>query len=225
MSFGRPDEETYDRTEPCLEMSYSYISASQSSTSCALSSETPSRDPNQMARCRRRKARDKTGVLTTVFRNFEYFERILSTEMGRPNKIEFEDARSNFDCTKSAVLASAYVSIGSVAQTEGSEKDCALITVLPYLSARLLGMMHRTNKRFSTQSEAWKILCHRDFGILRASDAISWKETYKMAWNEWVVWHEGKPDYVRFLGSGDGCQGVWSKLAGNGNTVEVMITM
>jgi hypothetical protein len=137
--------------------------------------------------------------------------------MGRLVNVEYEDSRTALSST------TRLVSSNRVSQSDETPRN-ALLAVLPYLGARQLGMMQSTNRTLSMENEAWKLLCNRDFGILQASDAISWKWTYKLAWTEWVVWNEGHPDYVQFLGNQD-AQGVWSKTSRNGNTVEVMITM
>ena len=96
--------------------------------------------------------------------------------------------------------------------------------ILALLSARELGNVNCT-ATWLREYDVWQSLCIRDFGILKSSDRLSWKQTYKKAWNEYVVWHEGRPDYVQFLGSRNMCQGVWSKTTSNGATVEVMIAM
>ena len=142
--------------------------------------------------------------------------------MGRLANEEYADSHP---LTSTGKFMSSITSIAyDVPHSSGNLLTTAMSAVLPYLGARCLGMIQQANKQLSIENEAWKILCLRDFGILRASDSVSWKFTYKLAWNEWVVWNDGYPDYVQFLGSRDG-HGIWSKMSRNGNTVEVMITM
>jgi hypothetical protein len=148
--------------------------------------------------------------------------------MGRPNVVEYEDTNGGEDrgCKYlSSSVCDTVLPYFATAGFSGHLSQDAVTSVLPFLGARHLGMINCTSKRFSTASNIWEMLCLRDFGILRTSDSCSWKQTYRLAWQEWVVWHEGQPDYVQFIGSREGCQGVWSKVAKNGNTVEVMITM
>eukprot|EP00961_Rhodomonas_salina_P093045 1252577-Rhodomonas_salina.2 len=76
------------------------------------------------------------------------------------------------------------------------------VCILSFVTERHEAMLSERSVDLHTAGEdsnIWKELCHRDFGILMAGDDCTWRETYRMALVDKVVWCRGCPDYVELL--------------------------
>ncbi len=97
--------------------------------------------------------------------------------------------------------------------------------VMTFLESAHVVMLSEVSKWMFTsarEDSVWQLLCKKDFGVVYPSDHCSFRETYKKAWKELVLWRNGEPDYVEFLHSRRSEGGVWSKKGSHGNTVEIM---
>eukprot|EP00284_Hemiselmis_tepida_P006031 CAMPEP_0174936548 /NCGR_PEP_ID=MMETSP1355-20121228/57778_1 /TAXON_ID=464990 /ORGANISM="Hemiselmis tepida, Strain CCMP443" /LENGTH=117 /DNA_ID=CAMNT_0016183331 /DNA_START=199 /DNA_END=549 /DNA_ORIENTATION=- len=82
--------------------------------------------------------------------------------------------------------------------------------VVNFLSARglaVLASVSRETRRLCEGEELWRVLLKNDFGCIFPSDGLSHRVTYSKAMTEWVLWRDGKPDYVEFRGNNE--TGVW----------------
>ena len=52
----------------------------------------------------------------------------------------------------------------------------------------------------TNDERTWQALCKRDFGILHRADLCSWHESYRRAWTDQVLYFDGHPDFVQYLG-------------------------
>uniref|UniRef100_A0A6U2AUT3 F-box domain-containing protein n=1 Tax=Hemiselmis andersenii TaxID=464988 RepID=A0A6U2AUT3_HEMAN len=95
-----------------------------------------------------------------------------------------------------------------------------VVTFLPAHGLAVLSSVSRETRRLCDGEELWRVLLKRDFGCLFPSDGLTCKATYCKAFTEWVLWRDGKPDYVEFRGNHE--PGVWSKVSAGGKTVELL---
>lgn len=102
----------------------------------------------------------------------------------------------------------------------------AVRQILCFLDARSLGLFASTTpalRRASGEDAVWRVLCARDFGVIFVSDDCDFRSTYKKALRELVLFRDGKPDYVQFLGGrGDAQDAMWTKKGIWGNITEIM---
>eukprot|EP00960_Hanusia_phi_P053972 762513-Hanusia_phi.AAC.5 len=85
----------------------------------------------------------------------------------------------------------------------GRATEEAMARVMEWVGAKDVGRMalcSRSMREHARREELWRKLCMRDFGVLYTADRCGWRETYKTGCTESVLYFNGHPDYVEYIG-------------------------
>mmetsp|Transcript_8664 Transcript_8664/g.28892 ORF Transcript_8664/g.28892 Transcript_8664/m.28892 type:complete len:123 (-) Transcript_8664:1385-1753(-) len=90
-----------------------------------------------------------------------------------------------------------------VQEVTGSATEEAMARVMEWVGGKDIGRMAACStsmREHASREELWQTLCRRDFGILHPADRCGWRDTYKTGCSDSILYFNGHPDYVEYIG-------------------------